>query len=474
MGGQGRFIINNGILIQFLGGTDDVVIPDGVIEIGAGAFRSYNVKSVHIPDGVVAIGDNCFTNCKYLKKIRIPASVKTISDSAFCNTEGVRVNATKGTYAWEYVQKKSNLTNNSIAVNTDKGKVAVPSGSSSSKPLSNMNQQSIPKQLSSNVKKDSLIMPEKEKAPFEKSLDKQLKTVATSIDKELKRSRRLSYALFYSTKVFCWLMMLGIQSALFFLLSEGTISRAIYESGQSFILVNVAILGNALVSNVLSAIADSRAGFFIPHITNICLGISVIVSAINFWGILGFIFIGFIEVVVVGGTCFLSGCFFDFAENEGMFDRPRKLTKAEIRAAEEKKRKQEQEEANKRALQEKEKRDKLNRQIVAYRNHPLTKEILPLLIHNKEVPYLIEISGREVAFQFENGSGRYVFAAHGGNNINEMKEKALAEVLNQKLGNIYNIEEQTKFHSFTYSDGTLDGWTEHVCTTMKRKTTRGF
>ena len=372
MGGQGRFIINNDILIQFLGGTDDVVIPDGVIEIGAGAFRGYNVKSVYIPDGVVAIGNNCFYNCKQLRKIRIPASVKSMSDSAFCNTVGVRVTAEKGTYAWEYVQKKSNLAIESIVVNVDKGKNTTMSNPSNLKAQHIANKQAVPEKrdfvkqsipvnvdkskntvipnsgnlrVQSNLDKQSVskqpssLIPGKEKPPFEKSLDNKLKTAATSIDEEFERSRRLSYTLFYSTKVFCWLMLLGIQGVLFYLLSEGTISRAIYESGYSFILVNIAILGNALVSNVLSAIADSRAGFFIPHITNICLGISVIVSAINFWGILGFIFIGFIEVVVVGGTCFLSGCFFDFAENKEMFDRPRKLTKAEIKAAEGKNRK---------------------------------------------------------------------------------------------------------------------------------------
>ena len=107
MSTQDNFIINNGKLIQFLGGTKEVVIPDGVVEIGAGAFHGYDIESVCIPDGVIEIGNNCFNNCKHLKTVIIPASVQKISETAFRDAPYVRIITQTDTYAWRYAQNNN-------------------------------------------------------------------------------------------------------------------------------------------------------------------------------------------------------------------------------------------------------------------------------------------------------------------------------------------------------------------------------
>lgn len=60
-----------------------VVIPKGVIEIGAGAFDSLNITSAELPDGLITIGDNAFYECDKLKTVNIPDTVTSIGNSAF-------------------------------------------------------------------------------------------------------------------------------------------------------------------------------------------------------------------------------------------------------------------------------------------------------------------------------------------------------------------------------------------------------
>mgnify|MGYP000022649395 CR=1 FL=1 len=61
MRGNSDFVIENGVLKEYTGSGGDVVIPEGVTEIGAGVFISYranrlvantNVKTVTVPLGV--------------------------------------------------------------------------------------------------------------------------------------------------------------------------------------------------------------------------------------------------------------------------------------------------------------------------------------------------------------------------------------------------------------------------------------
>ncbi|MBR1529673.1 MAG: leucine-rich repeat domain-containing protein [Oscillospiraceae bacterium] len=75
---QEEFIIEDGILGEYLGTAENVIIPEGVTEIGKHAFDgSETLKSVVIPEGVTCIREFAFARCKNLTSIVIPESVVT-------------------------------------------------------------------------------------------------------------------------------------------------------------------------------------------------------------------------------------------------------------------------------------------------------------------------------------------------------------------------------------------------------------
>ena len=80
------FEIENGVLKKYLGKSETVVIPDGVVtSIGDKAFWGCkSPTSIHIPDSVTSIGDSAFAGCESLQSIHIPKGVTNIGSSAFC------------------------------------------------------------------------------------------------------------------------------------------------------------------------------------------------------------------------------------------------------------------------------------------------------------------------------------------------------------------------------------------------------
>ena len=83
------FIIENGVLTSYRGSGGNVVIPDGVTEIGEWAFAyCSNLTSITIPDSVTEIGECAFYDCSGLTTINILNSVTEIGYAAFayCTT----------------------------------------------------------------------------------------------------------------------------------------------------------------------------------------------------------------------------------------------------------------------------------------------------------------------------------------------------------------------------------------------------
>ena len=84
MSDTSEFIIENGILIKYVGKGGSVEIPDGVEKIGANAFDgAKKITGVRIPDGVTNIDYCAFKGCSGLGEVIIPCSVLNIENSAF-------------------------------------------------------------------------------------------------------------------------------------------------------------------------------------------------------------------------------------------------------------------------------------------------------------------------------------------------------------------------------------------------------
>lgn len=62
---------------------DSVVLPPNLKEIGAYAFHDTEISSITIPDSVTKLGNGAFCNAYLLKSVTIPAGVTQISDSTF-------------------------------------------------------------------------------------------------------------------------------------------------------------------------------------------------------------------------------------------------------------------------------------------------------------------------------------------------------------------------------------------------------
>lgn len=90
-------------LKKYTGSGGDVVIPDGVKMIGAGAFRHCtDVISVTLPDSVTSISNYAFDGCTNLKSITIPASVTERDETAFNDCDSLTDIYYSGTQAqWQ-------------------------------------------------------------------------------------------------------------------------------------------------------------------------------------------------------------------------------------------------------------------------------------------------------------------------------------------------------------------------------------
>lgn len=84
MSNASDFIIVNGVLKKYTGPGGDVVIPEGVTEIGNWAFADCErLASVVFPDSVTSIGMSAFNGCNSMKTVKLPKQVTDIGNWAF-------------------------------------------------------------------------------------------------------------------------------------------------------------------------------------------------------------------------------------------------------------------------------------------------------------------------------------------------------------------------------------------------------
>lgn len=91
------FEIEDGVLKEYLGNAETVVIPAGVTSIGKGAFaRCKSLKSIHIPNGVTSIEAFAFYHCSALTSVHIPDGVTSIGYEAFSDCKATPRNRNSG------------------------------------------------------------------------------------------------------------------------------------------------------------------------------------------------------------------------------------------------------------------------------------------------------------------------------------------------------------------------------------------
>lgn len=85
MNNTNDFIIENGVLIQYVGPGGDVVIPNGTIAIDKYAFmgKCGQLTRLVIPEGVVEIAERTFERCFELESLVLPESLEVIGYEAF-------------------------------------------------------------------------------------------------------------------------------------------------------------------------------------------------------------------------------------------------------------------------------------------------------------------------------------------------------------------------------------------------------
>ncbi len=89
---ESDFVIDKkGVLTEYHGADENVVIPDGVTEIGEFAFSQCDkITTITIPDSVTIIGWGAFAGCSSLTEIVLPDTVTEIGDSTFENCSSIK------------------------------------------------------------------------------------------------------------------------------------------------------------------------------------------------------------------------------------------------------------------------------------------------------------------------------------------------------------------------------------------------
>ena len=85
-----KFTITSGEISNGNSCSGEVVIPNGALAIGDGAFWGSTLTSITIPNTVTAIGESALRATYSLTSITIPNSVTIIGDYAFRNTHALR------------------------------------------------------------------------------------------------------------------------------------------------------------------------------------------------------------------------------------------------------------------------------------------------------------------------------------------------------------------------------------------------
>lgn len=104
------FIIKDGVLKDYLGMAEEVIIPEEVTSIDTGVFQNNdNLKRVTIPEGVDHLSWQTFEGCENLEKIVIKCRSITIADKTFNDCINAEVWGHRFSELASYCEDKDNL-----------------------------------------------------------------------------------------------------------------------------------------------------------------------------------------------------------------------------------------------------------------------------------------------------------------------------------------------------------------------------
>ena len=83
MSNLSQYIIENNIIMQYIGDAEIEIIPEEITGINEMAFNGATVKKVVLPKSMKRIDRKSFCYCHNLEEIVIPEGVTVISESAF-------------------------------------------------------------------------------------------------------------------------------------------------------------------------------------------------------------------------------------------------------------------------------------------------------------------------------------------------------------------------------------------------------
>lgn len=92
--------------------VENIIIPDGVLQIGTYAFSGFeNLKSVTIPNSVNRIRSKAFSRCENLKEIIMGNGIEVVETSAFSSCNSIEKVYIKDLIDWCNIKFESQLAN---------------------------------------------------------------------------------------------------------------------------------------------------------------------------------------------------------------------------------------------------------------------------------------------------------------------------------------------------------------------------
>lgn len=100
-----------------------------------------------------------------------------------------------------------------------------------------------------------------------------------------------------------------------------------------------------------------------------------------------------------------------------------------------------------------------------------TQRIIEIIKQGNKLPYKILFKSDRITISYENGMNEFVFRAHQLPDMDKDNSEVFAKVINQKLGNIYDFSEESRYHVI---DNSIGGWTEHIGFKLELKIIKSF